>query len=334
MIDAIRKMDIAARFRDYKTKTERCLGLEFDNYGVRALRIVRTVKDKEIRFKLDGIQAVEDDFSKEADLVECLLSLKDKLDVTPRDRVVTSIAGRHVYVAQMPFRRLPAAQMKEALKLELRKQLTFDTSKAMLEYQLVKSRPGEASKQAAVLVSVVSNELIERQLNILKRAELKPAIMDVFPYAVANAFWAGEEEEGDPSAAHVVVHMSPEVYTVVFEGDDVPFYSRSIYLAARSASMKPAAGAPAPKPDRQRQLMAFNEELKRTISYYKTTHQVGNIGSLYVVGDPDHIQAFLDSDRGKIGLPVRESRLHERFGDPPGWAPGKFDVAAALALRR
>jgi Tfp pilus assembly PilM family ATPase len=333
MIDSIRKMDLAKKLRDLKVKSDRCLGLEFDHHGVRALRIVKTLQDREIQYQLEGIHAEEGDFSKEEDLVECLRSLKEKLDIMPRERIVNCITGRHVYVAQMPFRKLPAAQLKEALKLELRKVLTFDTSKSILEYQLTTNRAGDSAKHIAVLVSVVSMDLVEKQMRILGKAGIKPTIMDVFPYAVANAFWAGEVE-GDPSAAHVVIHMSPDVYTVVFEGDEVPFYSRSIYLAARPAALKQMPGAPTPKaPDRQRQLMAFNEELKRTISYYKTTYQIGNISDLYLVGDPDQIESFLDSDRARIGVPARESTLHKRFGAPPGWQPGKFDVAAALALR-
>jgi Tfp pilus assembly PilM family ATPase len=231
----------------------------------------------------------------------------------------------------MEFRDLPSAEMKNALKFEIRKDVPFEMGNSTLDYQTM-SQPGEKKDgKVDVLVTVVANALLSKQLSQLSKAGLRPWVVDVLPLAVINAFWAGESDPVNV-APHVVLHFSPDVCTLVIDGNAIPLYTRSIYFTGEE--LYGATGKGVAEPDRERRLSTYCAELRRSLSFYEKTYGISNFGALYLIGDYIYSAELQKIIHEKVGLELAGSTLLQKLGVETNAPLGKFDVAAALAMRR
>ena len=306
------------------------VGIEFDTLGLRAARVTTVLQGRETEYKVEELEESAGDYSKDEVLAAALKAMGEKLLVKPRDRVVVSLSGKQVYIAQIKFKEMPDAEMKNALRFEIRKNLPFDAAGAILDYQVAEGSDPEKKGKAAVTVSAVAGTLLDRALRLMDKAALKPWIVDVLPLALANAFWVGRPAE-DPDMAHTIVHFAPDVCNVVIDGESAPFYMRSIYFSAEE--IFGATGKDLAAREKTRRLDALGDELRRSLSYYEKTYNVSRYGWLYLAGNYAQHEELVSHVRDKVGLPVDEAPLLSRLNSRAQSAPGKFDLALALALR-
>jgi len=311
-------------------KTLSTVGIEYDSLGIRAAKITSSVTGREINYVLENLQEVKGDFDKETELVAGLKKIKDRIGAGTRDNIVTCVAGKQVYAAQISFKRLPEAEMKSALKFEIRKDVPFDTASSAIDYQILDSSEQQDDK-LNILVTVVANSLLNKHLAALSKAGVRPWIVDVLPLAVINAFWAGERDQVNMDP-RVVLHFAPDVCTLVIDGNAVPLYTRSIYFAAEE--MYGAAGKGVTEQERIRRITTLGNELRRSLSYYEKTYGVSNFGALYLIGDYIYSPELHGGIAEKVGLELSGSTLLEKLGVKTNAPLGKFDVAIALAMRR
>ncbi|MBN1129881.1 MAG: pilus assembly protein PilM [Chitinispirillaceae bacterium] len=312
------------------SKTTTSIGIDFDARGVRMVKVKEVRAGKSVRPSIDCMYEASGDFSNQAALVGALKDLVAKVKPRDSDRVVTSASGRQVYITQMRFKAQPEADMKKALRAEIRKNLTFEMAGATLDYQVM-DKGDEKNDAPLITVTAVAKSLIEQQRGFLSKAGLMPAILDVLPAAVANACWIGAPaDDGTRNMAHVVVHLAPDLCTVVIDGEGIPFYARSIYFAVDRFF-----GPPAPDTGAQEksiQLETLAEELRRSLAYYSTTNGISEFTGLCPIGnyvEDAGVRQFLQE---KTGLEVRESTLLSRMGCARPETPGKYDVAISLAV--
>ncbi len=311
-------------------RTLSTIGLEYDSLGVRAAKVTSSISGKDITYILENLQETKGQFEKDAELVEGLKKIKDKVGIGVRDKVVTCVAGKQVHAAQIEFRNLPDTELRNALKFEIRKDVPFDTASSTLDYQIL-SGSDKKDDGIDVLVTVVANSLLTKHLAVLQKATVRPWIVDVLPLAVINAFWAGEYDPVNLSP-HVVLHFSPDVATLVIDGNAVPLYTRSIYFAAED--LYGSSGKGLSEQERNRKITLFGNELRRSLSFYEKTYGVANFGALYLLGDYIYSPELHGGIAEKVGLELAGSTLLEKLGVKTNAPLGKFDIAIALAMRR
>jgi Tfp pilus assembly PilM family ATPase len=311
-------------------KTLSIVGIEYDTLGIRAAKLASSVSGKQITYVLENLQELKGSYEKDAELIAGLKKIKDKVGIGVRDRVVSCVAGKQVYAAQMPFRRLPAVELKNALKFEIRKDVPFDTASATLDFQVM-GRSGKDKDMLDLVVTVVANNVLNKHLAILQKAAIRPWLVDVLPIAVINAFWASEYDTSGV-APNVVLHFAPDVCTLVVDGQSVPLYARSIYFAAEELFGAKAKGGN--EQERKRKITMLGNELRRSLSFYEKTNGVSNFGSLYLIGDYIYSPELHDGIAEKVSLQLAGSTLLEKLNVNTNAPLGKFDVAMALAMRR
>jgi Tfp pilus assembly PilM family ATPase len=305
------------------------IGIEYDHFGIRAAKVQSVRLGNETKNSVETLLELNGDYAREEGLLTGLVSLAGQLGVKPAYRVVTCVSGRQVFVSQVKFKELPKAEMKKSLRAEIRKNLTFESAGSVLDYQVMGENDLEKKSLSDVTVTAVSRALIDFQVSILKKAGLEPGIVDVLPAAIANAYWAARVEA--PAGAHVMVHFSPDLCTLVIDGNSVPFYTRSIFFQARELFGPQSETVSAP--EKVNQLEVLGEELRRSLSYYTTNHGVADFGTLYPIGNYVGSEELLSFLHEKSGLEVEENALLKRLENRKDAIPGKFDVALALALR-
>jgi Tfp pilus assembly PilM family ATPase len=312
------------------TKPLSSIGLDFDSTAIRGARIELAPGGSETMYVLKQLEQVRGSFTKDEALISGLKQIRDKLQISAADRLVTCVSGKQVYAAQMPFKKLPAAEMKNALRIEIRKSLPFESSGSIIEYQ-----PIDGNDKADVgeyFVTAVANILLDRHLQILGKAGLKPSSVDVLPAAVANTLYAGvtDLEQGN---AYVMIHVGPSVCTLVIDGRGAQFFHRTIYFVAEEMFGEAQPATPLPQREWDRRMTALGDEVVRSISFYEKSYRGSKIGGVYLLGDyakNEHLKTTIQS---RTGLYVNHTGIASQLGNKDEAIQGIYEIALALALR-
>jgi len=312
-----------------RKKTANAVGIDIDSHGIRAVLInTKEINGKMVR-TLTRWEEVRGNFDDETELVQGLKSIREKIGISHLSSVVTAVAGKQVYVAQIPFRKLPPDEMKNALRLEIRKNLPFEVNNATLEYQVMGK---ENDEEVSVLVTVVAGTLLTRHIKNLVSAGIRPAIVDVLPTAISNAFNAGTDILR-PGQAYVILHIGYGVCTLVVDGIDVPFFHRNIFVPVDELYDRTNIDKEVLEQERKRRLEGLGEEVIRSLSFYQESFTVATITGIYLLGEYLDKTEILDALSEKTGLTVSILDICSKMNCTTKTVPGRFEIALALALR-
>lgn len=309
-------------------KLKTLIGIEYDTHGIRAAKVSASKRGKYIQHSIDKLEEVRGSFKDDNSLAEGLRNIKTKLSIGYNDTVATCISGKQVYVGQVSFRLVPEAEMLSALKFEIRKNLTFEVGAATVDYQVLEESGGKES-EATVLVVAVANLLLDKHLRTLQKAGIKPTTVDVLPLAISNVFWR-ENVEKEFGTAFAMVHLSPTVCTIVFDGSDTKYYTRSIYFAADEVFGEKGDIA---ETEGERRLKSFGDEIKRSLSFYEKTYRLPKFSSCYLMGEYVSSDKLINFLKEEIDLDTKFSEYAHAYNENIGADKGKFDVAVSLGMR-
>ncbi len=300
------------------------LGVEFDSLAIRAARLF---SDGRGGFSISGLDEFRGDLSDDDAIIEGLRKLNTRLGVGARESVVSCVTGKQVYATQIPFRKLGSEELEQALRLELRKTVHFEIATSALDYEVLPDDQGNDSGSCQLMVALAANSVLTRQMQVLERAGLKAATVDVLPISIANAIWSWRQgQESDAPA--VALHIGPQVSTIVIDGEFSPFFNRSIYFAAEEVFGEQLSAS-----DKAKRLQSLADEVTRSLSFYEKNALGTGFQEILLLGDYLSSPTLTDALRRQTGLMTSRMDLAAKLGSGLTAEPGKFDLALALALR-
>ncbi len=101
--------------------------------------------------------------------------------------VVTGVAGRSVIVRYVNVRKMPAAELKNAIRFEADKYIPFSIDEVVLDCQPIDGAENVGPDEMKVLLVAVKRNLIEEHVGMLRAAGVNPVIIDVDGFAIGNA---------------------------------------------------------------------------------------------------------------------------------------------------
>ena len=113
--------------------------------------------------------------------------------------VITSVSGNQVIVRHAQLNKMPREVLKQAIALEAEPFIPFDKNEVDLGFHIL-PQENEQPKMDTLLV-IAKKELTRAKLEIFNALKLKTIIIDVDPFAVANAY----ELNSDRSANETVL---------------------------------------------------------------------------------------------------------------------------------
>lgn len=304
-------------------------GIDYDSFSIRAATLRLQKSGKNDLWSIDSLNEIRGNFLKDEDLVEGLRNIKNKAGSS--GRITTCVGGKQTYTAQLNFRKMADADMKNALKFEIKKDVPFDITGATIDYQFLPFND-KNSATVPLMVTAVSNILLTRHLRLFEKAGLRPLTVDVFPLSVANSFWASVEKGTTFDEPQFILHAGPEICTLVIESGSSPFYNRLIYFSAAEIYGETADPNMADR-ERQRRTDGLIEEIRRSLAFYETTHHFGNFKTVHLTGgyvNEKIISLLTDGVGLKVETLDLAKKLDKKKNDT---IPGKFDVAIALGMR-
>jgi len=306
------------------------IGIDLDMQSIRAVKIKHSNAGKNDKPIICAIEEMTGTFVKDEDIIAGLKAMKQRLSVSFSDTIVTCIGGKQTYAAQIPFKKMPDDEMRTALKFEIRKNIPFDTAGATIEYQFL-TQNIKKNEQAPLIVTAVSNIILQRYLRLFDKSGLRPDIIDVFPLTIANAFNIQSEKIKECEKNAIMIHIGSEFSTLVIDGINVPFFNRTIYFSAGELFGAARSDQLAQR-EIDRRVASFSEEIVRSLDFYESAYHAKASNVITVLGNylvPELLQK-INTD---TGLAVKPLDLIKSIDDKRSGIDGKFDIALALGMR-
>ena len=219
----------------------------------------------------------------------------------PTRRIVTSLTAHRATSKVLTLPKVKPKYLDEAVRRKAKQEMPLPMQETYLSWQVIGSQDG----QLQIYAFAVPRAIIDRQVETLKAAKLKPRAMDLKPLALARAV-------NDPNC--IVVNLEDQSLGVVLVANGAPEIMRSVPQTTEDAS--PA--------DRVEKL---SQELNRTIQFYEEAHRGSPLPpetKIYATG------LLLESEEIRQLLARRTSYPVE-LPRPPMQLPEDFPVAAFSA---
>jgi type IV pilus assembly protein PilM len=211
------------------------IGLDIGTSIVKAVQLRRSGKALEIeKFGVAEIYPNGDKGSVSVDsgqaTVEAIKRALNDGKISAK-QAVTSVGGEPVIVRYIQMQRLPDEELRNALQWEAEGYIPYDIDEVHTDFHKLGDSADSADKVDVLLVAV-KKDLIERHMNLVRRADLTPALIDVASFAFLNQF----EHNYSPDANQVIalIDIGAETTSISIYRDGVSRFSREITIAGDS----------------------------------------------------------------------------------------------------
>lgn len=156
--------------------------------------------------------------------------------VTAR-QVVSSVSGQSAVVVRViEVPQMNPAELAETMKWEVERHVPFAVNEVIMDYQPIERPEGYADGQnMEVLLAVAQQDMIDRHVEMLFAAGLKPIAIDVEPLAVGRTLLEVSQHAAQPAGhAVAIVNLGASNTDIGIFRDNLPAFFRTLPLAGDS----------------------------------------------------------------------------------------------------
>jgi len=264
----------------------------------------------------------------------CELGLKTK-------KVNLTISGSGVQIKRISVPSLPKAELKEAVRWEIKDHLPFPVETAQIDFHILNEYVEDNVKKLDLMVVACPKHLIDRTLSIAERAGLQPTHLDVVPFSLWNTLLAWDQIKKEETIA--LIDMGAEKTGIYLFKDRSLQFSREITPAGaditraivegigsagepeliydRAEKIKQEMGIPSePYQEALRQaknttllkisflvrpvLEKLTAEIGRSLEYYRNLFNVEQIDRVLLTGGGANLKNIVSYLANELRLPV------------------------------
>ncbi len=242
------------------SRTRRSVGLDIGSSSVKLMELELDAKSERYRLVCFGMEplppeAIVDGAVMNTNaVVDTIRQLVTKHRIKTKDAVV-SVSGNSVIIKRINLPAMTMDELEESIHWEAEQYIPFDINDVNIDVQIL-DNASEDPGQMEVLLVAARKELVNEYQSLIQQAGLRPVVVDVDAFAVANMFeLAYDVEDG----AIALVNVGASNVNIHVLRDGVSMFTRDIGMGGRQ----------------------FTEEIQRTlnISYEDA--------ELMKVGDPE-----------------------------------------------
>jgi type IV pilus assembly protein PilM len=176
------------------------IGLDIGSHSIKLVGLKMTSKGPFLTHT--GIKEIphREDQEGAGYLSEALKALLKEVGIKP-GKVSLTVSGSGVNIQRISVPFMPKAELKEAVRWEIKGYLPFPIETAQIDFHILDEFVEDNVKKLNLMVVACPNHLIDQTLSIVRGAGLQPVHLDVGPFALWNAFLAwGRFKEGEEVA--------------------------------------------------------------------------------------------------------------------------------------
>lgn len=294
-------------------------------------------------------------------IVDAIRELLQQRRIKTKD-VVASISGNAVIIKRVTLPQMSIDELEESIQWEAEQYIPFDINDVNIDVQILEGSSTDPGQMDVLLVAA-RKELVNEYQSILSQAGLRPAVVDVDAFAVANMFQLCYEPPEDTvaliniGASSVNIHLlrngsSAFTRDIAIGGRQfTEEIQRTLNISYEEAEAMKIGGneedeAAVVPEEIERVLASVGEnlatEVQRSLDFYLSTSADAGIGSVFLSGGAARTPGLSRAIERQTGLPVevidpfRQIQIDERSFNPAflnDVAP-QAAVVVGLALRR
>ena len=226
-----------------------------------------------------------------------------------RRKVVTSVTGLRAISRVLTIPQVKPSLLENVVLREAKREIPMSLDEMYLSWKLLP----EKGNQQRVYALGVPREMIDGQVEALRRAGIKPRAMDLKPLALVRAVNRKNA---------IITSLEDRTLDIIIVVEDVPVIVRTIALGKESST-----------PEKKWDMLV--EELSRTIKYYNDSHREAGLHPgvwVYPSGALAEGPRFRGRLQAAIGRPV--VAVQAPLKCPEQLPLGRFLVNVGLALKR
>ena len=280
---------------------------------------------------------------------------KDKEDVNPVAETLKSllsevglktkkvnlvVSGSGVQIKRISVPSLPKAELKEAVRWEIKDHLPFPVETAQIDFHILNEYVEDNVKKLALITVACPKHLIDRTLSIAKGAGLQPIHLDVGPFALWNTLLTWNQIKKEETVA--LVDLGAEKTGIYLLKDGILQFSREVtpagaditraimegigsesepaLLFERAEGIKQEMGIPSEsyqegKSDKSVSLSKMSflvrpvleklvAEIGRSLEYYRNLFNEEQIDRLFLTGGSANLKNIVSCLASELRLPV------------------------------
>ncbi len=136
------------------------------------------------------------------------------------------VSGSGVQIKRISIPSLPKAELKEAVRWEIKDHLPFPVETAQIDFHILNEYVEDNVKKLDLITVACPKHLIDRTLSIAERAGLQPIHLDVAPFALWNTLSAWDRIKKEETVA--LIDMGAEKTGIYIFKDGILQFSREV----------------------------------------------------------------------------------------------------------
>jgi len=316
------------------------IGLDIGSHSIKLVGLKMTSKGPFLTHL--GIKEIPrgQDQEREGHLFEALKALLKEVGIKSK-KVSLTVSGSGVNIQRITIPDMPKAELKEAVRWEIKGQLPFPVETAQIDFHILGEVIEDKVKKLDLMVVACPNHLTEQTLSTARGAGLQPVHLDVGPFALWNALltWGQvkKEEEvalidlgADKTGIYLfkggilqfsreVTPAGADITRAIIEG--IGPGEESSLLYEKAERIKEVIGASSEGSQEEKILdesinlskITFHvrpvlermaAEIGRSLDYYKNQFNVDRIDRVLLTGGGAHLKNFSSYLGNELRLPV------------------------------
>jgi len=141
-------------------------------------------------------------------------------------KVRLTVSGSGVQIKRISIPSLPKAELKEAVRWEIKDHLPFPVETAQIDFHILNEYVEDNIKKLDLIVVACPKQLIDRTLSIAEGAGLQPTHLDATPFALWNTLLAWDQLKKEETVA--LIDLGAEKTGICLFKDGVLQFSREV----------------------------------------------------------------------------------------------------------
>jgi len=266
--------------------------------------------------------AIEDGQITDPDLVaEKVREMHSIAGMAIRD-IAVAAGGRSVFMREVILPAMSGEELREAIKWNLDKYVPFAADS--FYYDFAVAGPGKTAMETRVLLVAAPKELIDTITAVVKKAGLRPAVIDTEPLAVYRTLDGADNsllvdigchgsqvtvfQGGSPAVSRVIPIGGRRFTEIIMQAMGLETPEAENLKRRQKGLLRPLAGGESASSDLHRHLAAMVGEIareaRRTIEYYQMQNREAAIDKVFLTGGGSMLDNLPDHFAAEMGMPV------------------------------
>jgi type IV pilus assembly protein PilM len=315
------------------------IGLDIGSYSIKLVGLKMTSKGPFLTHV--GMKEIPPGTDKEdVDKLSQILKALFKEAGLETKKVRLTVSGSGVHFKRISVPSLPKAELKEAVRWEIKDHLPFPVETAQIDFHILNEYVEDNVKKLDLITVACPKHLVDRTLSIAERAGLQPIHLDVAPFALWNTLSAWDRIKKEETVA--LIDMGAEKTGIYIFKDGLLQFSREVTPAGaditravmegigssgeaqpiyeRSEKIKQEIGIPS-EPSQERMsdksaslsklsflvrpvLERLAAEIGRSLDYYRSQFNEERIDRILLTGGGANLKNIVSYLANELRLPV------------------------------